>query len=127
MAFKIVDDSYGQLTFMRIYQGTVSQRPAAIQPAHGPQGALQPPRADARRQTRGSRYGAGAGDIVAVLGIDAASGDTYAHEPKFCTLESIFVPEPVIKVAVQPLGRGDGDKLGKASTASAKKIPRSAC
>jgi elongation factor G len=48
------------------------------------------------------------------MGIDSASGDTYAAEPKYCTLESMFVPEPVIKVAVSPESRGDADKLGKA-------------
>ena len=58
-----------------------------------------------------------------MLGVDAASGDTYAHEPKFCTLESIFVPEPVIKVAVQPIGRGDGDKLSKALNRFRKEDP----
>ena len=43
-----------------------------------------------------------AGDIVAIMGIDCASGDTYAAEPKYCTLESMFVPEPVIKMAINP-------------------------
>jgi elongation factor G len=67
--------------------------------------------------------GAGPGDIVAVMGIDCASGDTYAAEPKMCTLESMFVPEPVIKVAVSPLQRSDADRLGKALARFRKEDP----
>jgi elongation factor G len=48
------------------------------------------------------------------MGIDCASGDTYAASANYCTLESIFVPEAVIKMAVTPLSRADADKLGKA-------------
>ena len=55
-----------------------------------------------------------AGDIVAVMGVDAASGDTYAGEPKYCTLESMFVPEPVIKMAINPANRDGADRLSKA-------------
>jgi len=46
-----------------------------------------------------------AGDIIAVMGVDCASGDTYASEHKYCTLESMFVPEPVIKMAIAPANR----------------------
>jgi elongation factor G len=66
---------------------------------------------------------AAAGDIVAVMGVDCASGDTYASQPKYCTLESMFVPEPVIKVAVNPLARDGGDKLGKALARFRKEDP----
>ena len=59
MAFKIVDDPYGQLTFMRIYQGSDREGRAVLQSADRPQGAVQPHRADARRQARGSRRGRG--------------------------------------------------------------------
>src|SRR6185295_20354208 len=55
-----------------------------------------------------------AGDIVAVMGIDAASGDTYAAEGKYCTLENMFVPEPVIKMAINPTTREGADRMGKA-------------
>ena len=80
MAFKIVEDPFGQLTFMRIYQGTINKGEMLLQPAHRPEAALQPHRArctptSARKSTRAS-----AGDIVAVMGIDCASGDTYASQ-----------------------------------------------
>ncbi len=43
-----------------------------------------------------------AGDIVAIMGIDCASGDTYCEKPEYCSLENIFVADPVIKMSIQP-------------------------
>ena len=57
------------------------------------------------------------------MGIDSASGDTYAAERDFCTLESMFVPDPVIKIAVSPKSRSDGDKMGKALQRFRKEDP----
>ena len=51
---------------------------------------------------------------MAVLGVDAASGDTYASQYPYCTLHSMFVPEPVIKMAIAPANRDGADRLGKA-------------
>ena len=79
MAFKIVDDPYGQLTFMRIYQGTIKKGETYFNQRTQPEGTLQPHRADARRiRVRRVDDRNSAGDIVAIMGIDAASGDTYA-------------------------------------------------
>jgi elongation factor G len=64
-----------------------------------------------------------AGDIIAVTGVDSASGDTYADERDQCTLESMFVPDPVIKIAVMPKNRGDGDKMSKALQRFRKEDP----
>ena len=55
-----------------------------------------------------------AGEIVAVLGVDCASGDTYASEYPYCTLQRMFVPDPVIKMAISPLDRDGADRLSKA-------------
>jgi elongation factor G len=55
-----------------------------------------------------------AGDIVAAVGIDCASGDTYCTQPRQCTLQSMHVPEPVIQMAIAPLERDGADRLGKA-------------
>jgi elongation factor G len=57
---------------------------------------------------------AGAGDIVAVIGIEGSSGETYCETANYCTLESIFIPEPVIQVAIKACETRDTDKLGKA-------------
>ncbi len=122
MAFKIVEDSFGQLTFVRIYQGTITkgdmhfnqrtdqkQRFSRIVKMH----------ADKREEVDS----ASAGDIVAIMGIDCASGDTYASERKYCTLENMFVPEPVIKMAVSPVSREGSDKMGKALARFRKEDP----
>ncbi len=122
MAFKIVEDPYGTLTYIRIYQGTIekgkpyfnqrtgkSERFARIVRMHS----------DKREEIES----AGAGDIVAVTGIDSASGDTYADQRDYCSLESIFVPIPVIKISVAPKSRDDSDKLSKALQRFRKEDP----
>jgi len=113
MAFKIVDDPYGQLTFMRLYQGTLKKGEAYInQRTSNKQRFSRIVRMHADK--REEIDSADAGDIVAVMGVDAASGDTYASEVKYCALESMFVPEPVIKMAITPTNRDGLDKLVKA-------------
>jgi len=113
MAFKIVDDPYGQLTFMRIYQGTITKGEAYINQRTSQKqrfSRIVKMHADKREEIDSGE----AGDIVAVMGVDAASGDTYAAENKYCTLENMFVPEPVIKMSITPTNRDGLDKLGKA-------------
>jgi len=113
MAFKLVDDPYGQLTFMRIYQGTVKKGDQMVNQRTSQRqrfSRIVRMHADKREEIDS----ASAGDIVAVIGVDAASGDTYAVEHKFCTLESMFVPEPVIKMAINAPNREASDKLAKA-------------
>lgn len=122
MAFKIVEDPYGQLTFMRIYQGTIEKGQLYYNQRTGKKdrfSRIVRMHADKREEIDS----ASAGDIVAIMGIDCASGDTYAEQPKYCTLENMFVPEPVIKVAVNPLARSDGDKLAKALQRFRKEDP----
>jgi elongation factor G len=122
MAFKIVEDPFGQLTFTRIYQGTIRKGETYINQRTG-------------RKDRFSRIvrmhsekreeidEAVAGDIVAVMGIDCASGDTYCDDQKYCTLENIFVADPVITMAVNVPNRSDADKLGKALQRFRKEDP----
>jgi elongation factor G len=122
MAFKIVDDPYGQLTFFRIYQGRFEKGATYINQRTGRKerfGRLLRMHADKREEIPE----ASAGDIIAVMGVDAASGDTYASEANLCTLESMFVPDPVITVAVTANSRNDGDKLGKALARFRKEDP----
>ncbi|MDP7268599.1 MAG: elongation factor G [Pirellulales bacterium] len=122
MAFKLVDDPYGQLTFMRMYQGTIHKGQQYVNQRTGRKqrfSRILRMHSD-KREEIDEAY---AGDIVAIMGIDAASGDTYASEPAFCTLESIFVPEPVIKMAIAPLDREASDRLGKALQRFRKEDP----
>ncbi|QDU77523.1 Elongation factor G [Bremerella volcania] len=122
MAFKIVEDPYGQLTFMRIYQGTIKKGEPYVNQRTGKTerfARIVRMHSDKREEIDS----AGAGDIIAVTGIDCASGDTYAKEREFCSLENIFVPIPVIKISVAPKSRDDSDKLSKALQRFRKEDP----
>ena len=122
MAFKIVDDPFGQLTFMRVYQGTIAKGETYVNQRTGRKerfSRIVRMHSDKREEIDVAK----AGDIIAVMGIDSASGDTYSIERDFCTLESMYVPEPVIKIAISPKTRSDGDKLGKALQRFRKEDP----
>ena len=122
MAFKIVDDEYGQLTYMRIYDGTIKKGEQYYNQRTGKKerfGRIVRMHSDKREEIET----AGAGDIISIMGIDCASGDTYCEEPKFCTLENIYVAEPVIKMSIEPLSRDNADKLGKALQRFRKEDP----
>jgi elongation factor G len=113
MTFKVVDDPYGQLTFTRVYQGTVKKGETYYNQRTGQKqrfSRIVKMHADKREEIDSAE----AGDIVAIMGVDAASGDTYAAQPKYCSLENMFVPEPVIKMAISPLSRDSADRLSKA-------------
>jgi elongation factor G len=113
MAFKLVEESFGQVTYMRIYQGTLAKGTFYFN-------------ARQRKKARISRIlrvhadqkedidSAGAGDIVAVMGIECATGDTYCSEGTNVSLESISAAEPVIDLSINPAKRADYDKLSKA-------------
>jgi elongation factor G len=113
MAFKLVEEPFGQVTYVRIYQGTLQngqfyynsrqrkkQRISRILRVH----------ADEKQDISS----ASAGDIVAVMGIDCATGDTYCAESANLSLESIFAAEPVIDLSISPVKRADYDRLSKA-------------
>jgi len=122
MAFKIADDEYGQLSYTRIYQGTMAKGETYYNQRTGRKerfSRMVRMHSDKREEINS----ASAGDIVAIMGIDSASGDTYASEPKYCTLENIFVADPVIKMSINPISRDDADKLGKALQRFRKEDP----
>jgi elongation factor G len=122
MAFKLVYEPFGQVTYFRVYQGTVRkselytnsrlnrrQRFSRLFRVH----------ADHRQEIDS----AGPGEIIAVVGVDCASGDTFCGDETRYSLESIFVPEPVISLAVRPENRADGEKLAKALQRFRKEDP----
>jgi elongation factor G len=122
MAFKIVDDEFGQLTFTRIYQGKVEKGGSYFNQRTGKKdrfSRIVKMHADKREEIDSAE----AGDIVAIMGIDCASGDTYCSEPKYCTLENIFVAKPVIKMSIAPLSRDNSDRLSKALQRFRKEDP----
>lgn len=122
MAFKITDDEYGQLTYMRIYQGKCVKGGTYYNQRTGKKerfSRIVRMHSDKREEIDSAE----AGDIVAIMGVDCASGDTYCNEPKFCSLENIFVADPVIKFSIAPTSRDNADKLGKALQRFRKEDP----
>ena len=113
MAFKIVDDPYGTLTYMRVYQGKL-EKGCSYYNQHTGKKERVSRIFRMHAEQRVELDFADAGDIVAVIGVDCSSGENYCSEQNYCTLESIFVPEPVIQVAIKPLETRDSDKLSKA-------------
>jgi len=113
MAFKTVEEQFGQLTYVRIYQGKLSKGETVTNTRTGRKvriGRLVRMHADQREDLDS----AGAGDIVAAVGLDCASGDTFCGQGADYALESIYVPEPVIKLSIEPLKRDGADKMAKA-------------
>jgi elongation factor G len=122
MGFKIVDEEFGQVTYTRIYQGSIQKGGTYVNQRTGKAerfSRILKMHADKKEEIDSAE----AGDIVAIMGIDCASGDTYAGEAKYALLESMFVPEPVIKKSIAPKQRADGDKLSKALQRFRKEDP----
>ncbi|MCG3126670.1 MAG: Elongation factor G [Phycisphaerae bacterium] len=113
MAFKIVDETFGQLTYTRVYQGQIRKSETYLNPRTRRTqrvGRMVRMHADEKEDVTE----AGPGDIVALIGVDCASGDTLCDESVSYSLESIYAPEPVISLAIAPVKTGDRDKLSKA-------------
>lgn len=113
MAFKTVEEQFGQLTYVRIYQGMIVKGETYTNTRTGKRvriGRLVRMHADQREDLDK----AGAGDIVAAVGLDCASGDTFCGPGADYALEKLFVPEPVIRLSIEPLKRDGADKLSKA-------------
>lgn len=122
MAFKITEETYGQLTYTRIYQGTLKKGSSAYNPRMQKSqriGRLVRMHANDREDIDE----AVAGDIVAMVGVDCASGDTYCDENLNVTMESIHVPEPVIELAIKPAKQDDLVKVSKALNRFMKEDP----
>ena len=122
MGFKITDDEYGQLTYTRIYQGKIEKGGTYFNQRTGKKerfSRIVRMHSDKREEIDSTS----AGDIVAIMGIDCASGDSYCDESKFCNLENIYVADPVIKMSVEPKSRDNADKLGKALQRFRKEDP----
>jgi elongation factor G len=113
MAFKTVVESFGQLTYTRIYQGKIVKGQSYINARTGRLvrfGRLVRMHSNDREDIDLAE----AGDIVAVVGVDCASGDTFTAEGMHLSLENIFVANAVIRLSIEPKKRDDADKLSKA-------------
>jgi len=113
LAFKIMNDPYtGQLTFFRIYSGTLKSGDSVFNPTRGKKeriGRLLKMHANKREEIQE----VSAGDIFAAVGLKyTTTGDTICTEKEPIILESINFPEPVISIALEPKTKGDVEKLG---------------
>ncbi|MBI5441352.1 MAG: elongation factor G [Deltaproteobacteria bacterium] len=101
LAFKLEDGRYGQLTYVRVYQGKLDKGETLVNARTGKKfkvGRLCRMHADQMEEITESN----AGDIVAMFGIDCASGDTFCGEGLRYTMSSMHVPEPVISLSITP-------------------------
>jgi elongation factor G len=114
LAFKIMDDPYGILTFARIYSGKVEKGKTVLNSARGKTdriGRMVLMHANARVEISE----AFAGDIVALVGVkDVRTGDTLCDVSKPVILELMEFPEPVIEMAVEPKTKADQEKMAVA-------------
>ena len=115
LAFKIVSDRYlGRLTFVRIYSGRLVSGTSVLNSVKSRKeriGKVYRMHADNREEIES----AGAGDIVAVMGLkQTTTGETLCDDGHPVVLESMDFPDPVIEVAIEPKSKGDREKLGTA-------------
>jgi elongation factor G len=123
LAFKIMADPYGRLTFVRVYSGILKKGSYVLNSTKGKKeriSRLIVLKADDRIEVDELR----AGDLGAALGLkDTFTGDTISDESAPVILESLFIPEPVISVAVEPKTKQDMEKLSKALQSLSEEDP----
>jgi elongation factor G len=124
LAFKLLTDPYvGQLTFLRIYSGVLKSGGAVLNASRGVKeriGRLLKMHANKREETDAAY----AGDIVAAVGLkNTATGDTLADERQPVILEALWIPQPVIDIAIEPKTKADQDRLGLALSKIAAEDP----
>lgn len=123
LAFKIMADPYGRLTFVRVYSGVLKKGSYVLNSTKNKKeriSRLIVLKADERIEVDELR----AGDLGAALGLkDTFTGDTICEDNAPIILESLFIPEPVISVAVEPKTKQDMEKLSKALQSLSEEDP----
>lgn len=122
LAFKLEDGRYGQLTYVRTYQGQVRKGDTIYNSRTGKKvkvGRLVRMHADEMEEIEEC----GSGDIVALFGIDCASGDTFTSDQISCSMSSMHIPEPVISLAVIPVDNKAQINMSKALNRFTKEDP----
>jgi len=121
-AFKLDEGRYGQLTFLRIYQGTLAKADNVHQTRTGKKikiGRLVRMHADKMEDISQAE----AGDIVGLFGIDCRSGDTFVGNGPRLAMTSMYVPDPVISLSVNPVDSKAQDNMSKALSRFTKEDP----
>ena len=112
LAFKIMDDRFGALTFIRVYSGTLNKGDTILNSATGKTeriGRMVEMHANDRTEISTCQ----AGDIIAIVGMkNVQTGHTLCDPKHECTLEPMIFPDPVISIAVAPKDKGSTEKMG---------------
>ncbi|MBD5771773.1 elongation factor G [Marinomonas colpomeniae] len=112
LAFKIMDDRFGALTFVRVYSGTLNKGDTILNSFTGKTervGRMVEMQADDRKEISSAQ----AGDIMAIVGMkNVQTGHTLCDPKHPCTLEAMVFPEPVISISVTPKDKGGNEKMG---------------
>jgi elongation factor G len=122
LAFKLEEGRFGQLTYIRIYQGTLRKGDTIVNGRTGRDvrvGRLVRMHADEMEDIQD----AAAGDIVALFGVDCASGDTFTSEAIRYSMTSMHVPDPVIHLRIKPKDKKASTNIGKALQRFTKEDP----
>ncbi|THB78512.1 MAG: elongation factor G [Desulfobulbaceae bacterium] len=122
LAFKLEDGRYGQLTYVRTYQGVLTKGDTVYNSRTGKKvkiGRLVRMHSDEMEEIESC----GPGDIVALFGVDCASGDTFTAEGMTVSMSSMHIPEPVISLAVIPVDNKAQTNMSKALNRFTKEDP----
>ncbi len=122
LAFKLEDGRYGQLTYIRVYQGTLNKGDSIFNTRTGKKvkvGRLVRMHSDEMEEIDDS----GAGDIVALFGVDCASGDTFCDSSISYSMTSMHIPAPVISLSISPVDNKAQQNMSKALNRFTKEDP----
>ena len=122
LAFKLEEGRFGQLTYIRIYQGHLRKGDTIVNSRTGRDvrvGRLVRMHADEMEDIQG----AGSGDIVGLFGIDCASGDTFTSDSIRYTMTSMHIPDPVIHLSIKAKDKKGQTNIGKALQRFTKEDP----
>ncbi|MGD1903353.1 MAG: elongation factor G [Geitlerinemataceae cyanobacterium] len=123
LAFKIMDDRFGALTFTRIYSGQIKKGDTILNTATGKTervGRMVEMHADSREEIDTAQ----AGDIIAIVGMkNVQTGHTLCDPKQPATLEPMVFPDPVISIAISPKNKGGNEKMGMALSKMVQEDP----